>query len=166
MHACFHGLYTQSDSLYLYINVVHFTSNSSTEWKYVNCTVYRQRLLGRHLPCKAFQAIALALSGGVPEAGQVHGVGRKAPAVYAVIAQHMSVKAVVVPHLLDAVVLKELLENRKYLFIRFLQRQSIFSMHNIYRPETCGADLPAKACQHICTKGWKTDNKHKILGAI
>ena len=46
----------------------------------------------------------------------MHGVCSEALAVDAMVAQHMPVKAIVVPHLLDAVILKKLLEDVKHLF--------------------------------------------------
>lgn len=79
-------------------------------------------------PCEAFQAVSLALPGGVPQACHVHRVSGKAPTVYAVVVQNMAVKAVVVPHFLDAFILKELLESYKQLFVEFL-RSKCTSVH-------------------------------------
>lgn len=59
----------------------------------------------------------------------MHGVAGKALTVYAVVAQHMPVEAVVVPHLLDTVVLKEVFEDGKHLLAGILQH-SQRSNHN------------------------------------
>lgn len=53
----------------------------------------------------------------------MHGVSCKALTVNAMIAQHVAVKAVVVPDLLDAGILKELLENGKQLSVGFLHQK-------------------------------------------
>ena len=52
----------------------------------------------------------------------MHGIAGEALAVYPMIAQHMPIKAVVVPHLLDFRVLKEFFEDSKHLFASFLQK--------------------------------------------
>lgn len=52
----------------------------------------------------------------------MHGVACEALAVYAMITQHVPIKAVVVPHLLDVRVLKEMFEDSKHLFAGFLQK--------------------------------------------
>lgn len=78
---------------------------------------------GECIPSEAFQAVALALPGGVPQASHVHCVGSKALTVDTMVAQHVAVKAVVVPHLLDAGILKKLLENGKQLSVDFLHRE-------------------------------------------
>ena len=59
----------------------------------------------------------------------MHGVARKALTVDAVVAQHMPVEAVVMPHLLDAVILKEVFEDGKHLCAGILQR-SHWNNHN------------------------------------
>ncbi len=53
----------------------------------------------------------------------MHGIACEALAVYAMIAQHMPIKAVVVPHLLDVRVLKKNFEDSKHLFASFLQKR-------------------------------------------
>ncbi len=53
----------------------------------------------------------------------MHGIACEALAVYAMIAQHMPIKAVVVPHLLDFGVLKELFKDSKHLLASFLQKR-------------------------------------------
>jgi len=53
----------------------------------------------------------------------VHGIACEALAIYAMVAQHMPIKAVVVPHLLDFGVLKKLFEDSKHLFASFLQER-------------------------------------------
>ena len=55
----------------------------------------------------------------------MHGVRRKARAINAVVAQHVAIKAVVVPHFLDVVILRELLEDCKHLIHCFLQEGRI-----------------------------------------
>lgn len=52
----------------------------------------------------------------------MHSVSSKALTVYAMIAQHMTVKAIVMPHLLDAGILEELFEDGKQLFVGFLHK--------------------------------------------
>lgn len=53
----------------------------------------------------------------------MHGIACEALAVYTMIAQHMPIKAVVVPHLLYFGVLKEIFEDSKHLFASFLQKR-------------------------------------------
>ena len=77
-------------------------------------------MLQVRLPGEALQAVALPLSGGVPQACHMHGVSRETSAVYAMIAQHMPIKAVIVPHLFDAVILKKVFENDKHLLVKIL----------------------------------------------
>ena len=75
---------------------------------------------------ETLQAVgALALSRRVPQARHVHGICRKARTLNAMVAQHVAIKAVVMPHFLDVVILKELLENGKHLIHCFLQERSI-----------------------------------------
>lgn len=50
----------------------------------------------------------------------MHSVGSKALTVYAMVAQHMTVKAIIMPHLLDAGILKKLFEDSKQLCVGFL----------------------------------------------